>query len=154
MTIPLLPTSYAEAIIAALAQKKAHRVLRFVTNDGPTEEFYVVDGRKHIERLACLVCLSVPRVDYAASDVDNLCSVTLRCECGPRVSLSIARESFDRARGAMTSVLSSWWNAATDRKGHPNDLGAAGGFLLTAAAVDTLMGGLAAPSEGEADALP
>jgi hypothetical protein len=145
------PPTYAEVVAAALAQEKAHRVIRFKGADGPIEDLYVVDGGRNIERLPCCACGGSTTVKYTHNtSLDDLKSVIVVCDCKAAVVLACKSANFDRARGAMTSACSSWWNTFQDPENHPDDLGAAGGFVADARAVDLLLG-MGDPDDGMAN---
>ncbi len=153
MTRSIDPPTYAELLVVAIQAGRAHRVMQFKEQDGPWEEFYVIDATRHIERIECTECGDTPRVRYSTNtDADEFKTVSLVCGCLRSLSLQIAAPGFDRARGAMTSALSSVWNKLNDPEKHPDDLGAAGGFVADAHAMDVLMGIAPGASAGGEDA--
>jgi len=132
--------SPADLLVTALEQGRAFRVLHFKKSDGPVQEFYIVDGKRHIERIPCAECKDTPRIQYSHNtDGDGMKLVYLRCQCGRNIVLAVGAHLFDKARGAMTSAINSWWNCWSDPVGHPDDLGAVGGIVADAHAMDVLL---------------
>lgn len=140
---PELPT-YAEILMAAVAQRKAFRVLHWMSSDGPQDEFFIVDGRKHVERIPCVICgeraVAKYSIDYPQRAQDGFESVLVGCNCRG-VAIHIKADRFHAGRGAMTSCAGSWWNRWQDPAGHPDDFKAAGGVVADAHAVDVMVGG-------------
>jgi hypothetical protein len=113
--------------------------MRFASDDGGMSAFYVVDGNKHIYRVPCQHCGETPKLAYSTDNPERMTDgyeqVLLRCACS-WIQVGTGAAIFDRARGAMISAAGSWWNAAQDLEGHPDDLGTVGGFVVDAEDVD------------------
>ncbi len=122
-----------DMIALAFAQGRAFPVMFFTTQDSPPSRYVIMDGSKHFYALNC-ECGLEPRVEYSMRPYteDGTEYVTLGCsKCKVGFTLFTGAPLFNKARGAMTSTLKSWWNAMRDRDGHPNDLGVAGGLVAT-----------------------
>ncbi len=124
-----------DMIAQAFAHSRAFPVMFFTTQDSPLSRYIIMDGSKHFYPLPCS-CGEEPRIQYSMDkrpySVDGTEYITIGCsECKVGFTLFTGAPLFNKARGAMTSVLKSWWNAMRDRDGHPNDLGVAGGLVAT-----------------------
>lgn len=136
-----MPT-YAEIVVAAIQQGKAYRILHWMSADGPAEELVIVDGRKHVERINCVICgersIAKYSTDFPQRPQDGYESVMVGCNCRG-IAYHIKSENFAKARGAMTSAAGGAWNRWNDPHGHPDDFKNCGGIVVDAHAVDLLM---------------
>jgi hypothetical protein len=124
-------------VIAAVQSKSAFRVVRFKADDLGREDLYIMAGKKRIERVPCIWCEDLPKVEYTSGmEINAMGSVKLVCGCGRWVSLTIESFLFERARGAMASACGSLWNCLQDEEEHPDDIGKAGGMILNADELD------------------
>lgn len=124
-----------DMIAHAFVAGRAFPVMFFVAQDSPPSRFVIMDGKKHFHAIPCN-CGKEPRVEYSMDrrpfQVDGTEFVTLGCsDCKRGFTLFIGAALFDKARGAMGSVLRSWWNASIDKEKHPNDHGESGGLVAT-----------------------
>lgn len=125
-----------ELLARAFAAGRAFPVMFFKTQDSPPSRYIIMDGNKHFDALPC-ECGHQPRTEYTRDkhpyqDVDGTEYATLGCpHCKRGFTLFTGAPLFDKARGAMGSVLRSWWNASIDKDGHPNDHGSSGGLVAT-----------------------
>lgn len=133
--------SIGDVMMLAADAGRAFPIFYFPGQDSAPVRYVAVDGDRHFDAVPC-TCGSVPRIIYSTDRnggmlEDNHSWLSLSCddeECRKDtgiITVFTHNEMFSKARGAMGSMVRSWWNAMRDQAGHPDDHGAHGGMLVT-----------------------